>query len=164
MFPAAPHSAAHGDRCHHGKEGDKSCGKPWEKESRLPHRLLPGRFASHALQKCCVCTPKCVLGICILVPLGGPVLPCTLTVGSDALGAAPTGFMHPHLLVEGRTLLIYFIYSLWGGFLSSLKHRSPAPFGKQQISPGNAFRRHCCFSCVLYHTLKNCVSVEKSQE
>lgn len=26
-----------------------------------------------------------------------------------------TGFVHPRLLAEGRTLLIYFIYSLWGG-------------------------------------------------
>ncbi|RLV96738.1 hypothetical protein DV515_00012538 [Chloebia gouldiae] len=41
MFPAAPHSAAHGDRCHHGKEGDKSCGETLGERIQAPRRLLP---------------------------------------------------------------------------------------------------------------------------
>lgn len=56
--------------------------------------------------------------------LGSPVFPCTLMWGSGALGAAPAGFVHPQLLEEGRTLLVYFIYSLWGVFFPSLKLQS----------------------------------------
>lgn len=95
-------------------------------------RVLPGTSASHALQECCICIPKCVLGIPILVPLDIPVLPCSLTGGSGALGAAPAGFVHPQLLAEGRTLLIYFIYSLRGCFFP-LSNRNPALFGKQAV-------------------------------
>lgn len=128
MFPAAPHStssAAHGCRSHHGKEGDESHGETLGERIQASQRVVPDTPASHPLQKCCVCTPKCVLGIRILVALGSLVLPCTLTWGSGALGAAPTGFVHPPaVLAEGRILLIYFIYSLWGWVFPSLKLQS----------------------------------------
>lgn len=94
MFPAAPHStssAAHGSRCHHGKEGDESCGETLGERIQASRRVLPGTSASHRLQKCCVCTPKYVLGICILVPLSNPVLPCSLTRGQVPLEQLPLG-------------------------------------------------------------------------
>lgn len=89
MFPAAPHSAAHGDRCHHGKEGDKSCGETLGERIQASWRLLPGRSASPPLQKCCACAPKCLLGILILIPLGGLGLPCTLMGGQVPLEQLP---------------------------------------------------------------------------
>lgn len=94
MFPAAPHSmssAAYGDRCHNGKEGDESCGETLGKRIQASWRVLPGTSASDLLQKCCVCAPKRVLGIHILVPLSSPVLPCTLLGGQVPLEQLPLG-------------------------------------------------------------------------
>lgn len=63
----------------------------------------------------CLCPKTCFRDPypCAPEQSGAPLHP---PGGSGALGAAPTGFVHPQLLAEGRTLLIYFIYSLWGWF------------------------------------------------